>query len=43
MKLQKIEAKNKGELSVSGRQAIIKLIEKKGQNNTSKIGDTFLY
>ena len=38
-----IEAKNKAELSVSGRQAIIKLIEKKRQNNTSKIGDTFLY
>ena len=38
------EAKHRGELSISQRQAIIKLIEKKIETkDTLKIGDPFLY
>ena len=38
------EAKNKGQLSISQRQAIIKLIEKKIETKyTSKIGNPFHY
>ena len=38
------EAKQRGELTISQRQAIIKLIEKKIETKyTLKIGDPFLY
>ena len=42
--LSATEAKHRGELSISQRQAIIKLIEKKIETkDTLKIGDSFLY